>query len=105
MAGDGVSNFSRHIDRDTETGESPDVNQIQLNPYVTRQATRAYDAGKGIVTQSWRSVRQRVRNDRRAIKHLPHATSGPSDTRYREIRALGNTPRGRLRGTGSADAS
>ncbi|MFC4537012.1 aldo/keto reductase [Sphaerisporangium dianthi] len=51
----GVSNFKpAHIDRIVaETGVVPDVNQIQLNPAVTREAARAYHAAQGIVTQSW----------------------------------------------------
>src|SRR5205823_3077160 len=51
----GVSNFKpAHIDRLlAETGVVPDVNQIELNPRVARDAVRAYDAAHGIVTQSW----------------------------------------------------
>ncbi len=51
----GMSNFKpAHIDRLlTETGVTPDVNQIQLNPGVARVATRAYNAEHGIVTESW----------------------------------------------------
>lgn len=51
----GVSNFKpAHLDRIlAETGVVPDVNQIQLNPGVTREGPRAYNAGHGIVTESW----------------------------------------------------
>ncbi|MGW4639112.1 aldo/keto reductase [Sphaerisporangium sp. NPDC004334] len=51
----GVSNFKpAHIDRIVaETGVVPDVNQIQLNPDLTRDAARAYHAAHGIATQSW----------------------------------------------------
>lgn len=51
----GVSNFKPpHIDRLlAETGVTPDVNQIQLNPHVTRDDARRYHANHGIVTQSW----------------------------------------------------
>ncbi|WP_329082751.1 MULTISPECIES: aldo/keto reductase [unclassified Streptosporangium] len=51
----GVSNFKpAHIDRLlAETGVVPDVNQIQLNPFFTRDEPRAYDAEHGIATQSW----------------------------------------------------
>ncbi|MFF1876828.1 aldo/keto reductase [Leifsonia sp. NPDC058230] len=51
----GVSNFKpAHLDRlIAETGTTPAVNQIQLNPYVTRHEQRAYDAEHGIVTESW----------------------------------------------------
>jgi 2,5-diketo-D-gluconate reductase A len=51
----GLSNFKpAHIERLlTETGVTPDLNQIQLNPFTTRDASRQYDAEHGIVTQSW----------------------------------------------------
>jgi 2,5-diketo-D-gluconate reductase A len=51
----GTSNFKpAHIDRLlAETGEVPDVNQIELSPNVTRAAPRAYHAKHRIVTESW----------------------------------------------------
>ncbi|MFL6101120.1 MAG: aldo/keto reductase [Actinomycetales bacterium] len=51
----GMSNFKpTHIDRLlAETGVTPDLNQIQLNPFTTRDTSRQYDAEHGIVTQSW----------------------------------------------------
>jgi 2,5-diketo-D-gluconate reductase A len=51
----GVSNFKpAHLDRlIAETGTTPAVNQIQLNPYVTRHEQRDYNAAHGIVTESW----------------------------------------------------
>ena len=51
----GTSNFKpAHLDRLlAETGVTPDVNQIQLSPFTTRDASRRYDADHGIVTQSW----------------------------------------------------
>lgn len=51
----GVSNFKpAHLDRLlAETDIVPAVNQIQLNPKVTRPAQRAYNAEHGIVTESW----------------------------------------------------
>jgi 2,5-diketo-D-gluconate reductase A len=51
----GTSNFKpAHLDRlIDETGVTPDLNQIQLNPYTTREEPRAYHAAHGIVTQSW----------------------------------------------------
>lgn len=51
----GTSNFKpAHLARITaETGTVPDVNQIQLNPSVTRSAARAYHAEHGIVTEAW----------------------------------------------------
>jgi 2,5-diketo-D-gluconate reductase A len=51
----GVSNFkAAHLERlITETGVTPTVNQIELNPAVARASTRAYDSAQGILTQSW----------------------------------------------------
>ena len=51
----GMSNFKpAHLDRlIAETGVTPDVNQIQLNPRLGRVETRAYNAEHGIVTESW----------------------------------------------------
>jgi 2,5-diketo-D-gluconate reductase A len=51
----GVSNFKpAHLDRVLEeTGVVPDVNQIELNPYVTRTGPRAHHAEHGILTQSY----------------------------------------------------
>jgi 2,5-diketo-D-gluconate reductase A len=54
----GTSNFKpAHLERIIgETGIVPDVNQIQLNPAVTRMAAREYDKAHGIVTQSWSPI-------------------------------------------------
>lgn len=51
----GVSNFKpAHIDRLIDaTGVVPAVNQIQLSPAITRREQRAYDADRGILTESW----------------------------------------------------
>jgi 2,5-diketo-D-gluconate reductase A len=51
----GGSNFKpAHLDRVVaESGIIPDVNQIQLSPYTTRDEARAYHAEHVIVTQSW----------------------------------------------------
>jgi len=51
----GTSNFKpEHLQRLLdETGVTPDVNQVQLSPRTTRDATRDYDAEHGIVTESW----------------------------------------------------
>lgn len=51
----GVSNFRpEHLDAlAAATDVVPAVNQIQLNPHITRDAQRAYHAKHGIVTQSW----------------------------------------------------
>jgi 2,5-diketo-D-gluconate reductase A len=51
----GVSNFKpAHLQRvRDETGIVPEVNQIQLSPYSTRDDSRAYHAEHGIITESW----------------------------------------------------
>ncbi|WP_422769040.1 aldo/keto reductase [Plantactinospora sp. WMMC1484] len=51
----GLSNFKpAHIDRiRAATDVTPDVNQIQLDPSLTRDAARAYHREHGIATQSW----------------------------------------------------
>jgi 2,5-diketo-D-gluconate reductase A len=54
----GTSNFKpTHLQRVIEeTGIVPDVNQIELSPYTTRDASRAYHAAHGIVTESWTPI-------------------------------------------------
>jgi len=54
----GTSNFKpAHLQRVIdETGIYPDVNQIQLSPYTTRDASRAFDTEHGIVTESWSPI-------------------------------------------------
>ncbi len=54
----GLSNFKpTHIQRVIDaTGVVPDVNQIELNPRVTREGPRAYHAEHGIVTESWSPI-------------------------------------------------
>jgi 2,5-diketo-D-gluconate reductase A len=51
----GTSNFKpAHLRRVLdEAGFTPDVNQIQLSPYSTRSASRAYHSAHDIVTESW----------------------------------------------------
>lgn len=51
----GTSNFKpAHIDRImAATGVTPEVNQIQCNPFTDRAEERAYHATYGIVTESW----------------------------------------------------
>ena len=36
-----------------ETGTTPDVNQLQISPYVLQEKGRAFAAQHGIVVQSW----------------------------------------------------
>jgi len=51
----GLSNFKpAHIDRLlAESTIRPTVNQIQLNPRITRPEQRAYNLKQGIVTEAW----------------------------------------------------
>lgn len=51
----GTSNFKpAHLERIiAATGVTPDVNQIQCNPFHDRAAERAFHAEHGIVTESW----------------------------------------------------
>jgi 2,5-diketo-D-gluconate reductase A len=51
----GVSNFkAAHLQRlFDETGVIPEVNQIQMNPYLSRQSTRAFHDKHRIVTEAW----------------------------------------------------
>jgi 2,5-diketo-D-gluconate reductase A len=54
----GVSNFKpTHLQRlIDETGVTPHVNQIQLNPWVPRVPEREYHDAHGIVTESWAPI-------------------------------------------------
>jgi 2,5-diketo-D-gluconate reductase A len=51
----GVSNFKpKHLQRImTETGVTPEVNQIERHPYLIRSAAVAFHAQHGIVTEGW----------------------------------------------------
>jgi 2,5-diketo-D-gluconate reductase A len=51
----GTSNFKpAHLQRlIDETGEAPEVNQIQLSPIWTKQDNRDFHAQHGIVTEAW----------------------------------------------------
>lgn len=51
----GVSNFlPEHLDRlIEETGETPVVNQVELNPYFQQETLRDYNYQKAILTECW----------------------------------------------------
>lgn len=51
----GVSNFlPEHLERiETETGERPLVNQIELHPYFPQTDALAYHRERGILTEAW----------------------------------------------------
>ncbi|MDR0959193.1 MAG: aldo/keto reductase [Propionibacteriaceae bacterium] len=55
----GVSNFKvDHLRRLLEeTGELPEVNQINLNPYAQRRDVVAYHAEHGVVTEAWSPIK------------------------------------------------
>jgi len=64
----GTSNFKpAHLQRVLdETGIEPDVNQIQLSPYTTRDDSRAYDDEHQIITESYSPIgasSNELRND------------------------------------------
>jgi 2,5-diketo-D-gluconate reductase A len=72
----GVSNFApEHIERIVaETGVTPAINQIELNPRFQQRALRAFHAQQGIATESWAPLgRSRFLDDpviaRLAAKH------------------------------------
>ncbi len=54
----GVSNFKpAHLQRLLdETGVAPDVNQIELNPLVSRAELREFGQRHGIVTEAWAPI-------------------------------------------------
>jgi len=56
----GVSNFQPdHLDRVLEVAQVvPAVNQVEVHPYLTNEAVRAYDREKGIVTEAWSPIAQ-----------------------------------------------
>jgi 2,5-diketo-D-gluconate reductase A len=51
----GTSNFKpAHLQRlIDETGEAPEVNQVQLSPVWAKAAEREFHAAHGIVTEAW----------------------------------------------------
>lgn len=51
----GTSNFKpTHLDRLlAETGQAPELNQVECHPYLPQQEQRAYHADHGIVTGAW----------------------------------------------------
>jgi 2,5-diketo-D-gluconate reductase A len=56
----GVSNFQpQHLRRlHAETTITPAVNQIEVHPYLTQDAVRAFDAEHGIATEAWSPIAQ-----------------------------------------------
>jgi 2,5-diketo-D-gluconate reductase A len=58
----GVSNFQvPHLERlAAETSTVPAVNQIEVHPYLTNEAVRAYGVEHGIATEAWSPIAQGV---------------------------------------------
>ncbi|GAA1671913.1 aldo/keto reductase [Glycomyces endophyticus] len=58
----GVSNFlPEHLEKVHEgTGVWPAVNQVELHPYFNQPALRAWQAERGIATESWGPLGQRT---------------------------------------------
>ncbi|MGW3489194.1 aldo/keto reductase [Streptomyces sp. NPDC001054] len=56
----GVSNFQPHHLRRLldETDVVPAVNQIEVHPYLTQEAARAFGAEHGIATEAWSPIAQ-----------------------------------------------
>ncbi|MFT4085138.1 MAG: aldo/keto reductase [Nocardioides sp.] len=56
----GVSNFHiPHLERLMEVAEvQPEVNQIELHPYLTQEPLRAFHAEHGILTEAWSPIGQ-----------------------------------------------
>jgi 2,5-diketo-D-gluconate reductase A len=62
----GVSNFQiPHLERlARESSTVPAANQIEVHPYLTNDAVRAYDSEHGIATEAWSPIAQgRVLDD------------------------------------------
>ena len=62
----GVSNFqTHHLNRlASECTVVPAANQIEVHPYLTNEAVRAYDTEHGIATEAWSPIAQgRVLDD------------------------------------------
>jgi 2,5-diketo-D-gluconate reductase A len=93
----GTSNFKpAHLQRVLdETGIVPDVNQIQLSPYATRSANRAYHAEHGIVTESWSPLgasNGEVRTDPVISEIAARYGKSPTQTILRWHLQLGTVP-------------
>jgi 2,5-diketo-D-gluconate reductase A len=79
----GVSNYKpKHLQRVLdETGIIPNVNQIQLSPYGTRDDCRAYHNEHGIVTESWSPLgasRDELRKDPTIVRIAAEHDKSPA---------------------------
>lgn len=82
----GVSNFqSHHVQRLLdETGTVPAVNQIEVHPFLTQDALRAFNASHGIVTEAWSPIAQgRVLSDPTIIEIAERVGRSPAQVALR----------------------
>jgi 2,5-diketo-D-gluconate reductase A len=73
----GVSNFNQpHLERIIgETGVTPVLNQVELNPRLQQPALRAFHARHGIVTQSWTPLGQSRSFDAAPVQAVARRTA------------------------------
>jgi 2,5-diketo-D-gluconate reductase A len=72
----GVSNFGiQHLQRlAQETDTTPAVNQIEVHPYFTNDAVRAYGAEHGIATEAWAPIARGKVLDDPVVRRIAEAT-------------------------------
>jgi 2,5-diketo-D-gluconate reductase A len=72
----GVSNFQvEHLERlARETETTPVVNQIEVHPYFTNEAVRAYGKEHDIVTEAWSPIAQGKVLDDPVVTQIAEAT-------------------------------
>lgn len=72
----GVSNFQEpHLERIIgETGVTPVLNQVEINPRLQQSALRAFHARHGIVTQSWTPLGQGLSFDAAPVQAAARRT-------------------------------
>jgi 2,5-diketo-D-gluconate reductase A len=72
----GVSNFQiAHLERlAAGTGTVPAVNQIEVHPYLTNEAVRAYGTEHNIVTEAWSPIAQGAVLDDPVVQRIAEAT-------------------------------
>ena len=92
----GVSNFlPEHIERlEAETGELPEVNQIELHPYFPQASALAYHAQVGVLTESWSPLgrKWRIVEDPAIVSLASEAGVSPSRLILRWHYQLGTMP-------------
>ena len=89
----GVSNFNAdHLERIiSETGETPAINQIELNPRLQQPALRAANARLGVLSQAWTPLGKGASFEAEPIKSAAaRAGKTPAQTIIRWHLQLGN---------------